>query len=348
MKEPLATRGGNITPLTEDIGPNAPRLVQFVRKTVTLIVKLIITLALLYFAVSRINFNTVAQRLEHVAAGWVIAAILVMVMQTFIAAMRWQVILRRCGGVIPFGHAIRYTFIALFFSQVLPSTIGGDAARIWLTARDGVGWSKAISSGIIDRVAGVLFLALIVVVCIPESFVVIRDPLARSGLLGLGLVGVTAPTLFIGFGCRQWTVLHRIPLARQINAAANAAYGIFTAPLSSLTVGSLSLIVLFLTILASWLAARSIAAPFNFLTAVLLIPPVLLMATIPISIAGWGVRESAMMIAFSYSGLLPADGLLVSTLLGLTTFAVGLIGGSAWALRDRGKEPAITEQPGTP
>jgi hypothetical protein len=32
----------------------------------------------------------------------------------------------------------------------------------------------------------------------------------------------------------------------------------------------------------------------------------------------------------------------------LTTFAVGLIGGSAWALRDRGKEPAITEQPGTP
>jgi uncharacterized membrane protein YbhN (UPF0104 family) len=319
-----------------------------VKKTVTLIVKLTITLALLYFAVSRINFDIVAQRLEHVVAGWLIAAILVMVAQAFLAALRWQIILRRCGALIPFSHAVRYTFISLFFSQVLPSTIGGDAARIWLTARDGVGWSKAISSVIIDRAAGVFFLALIVVVCLPESFAVIHDPLARSGLLSLGLLGVTAPVLFIGFGCREWTVLHRIPLARQINAAANAAYGIFITPHSSLAVGSLSLIIQLLTIVASWLAARSIAAPFDFLTAVLLIPPVLLMATVPISIAGWGVRESAMMMAFSYSGLLPADGLLVSALLGFTTFAVGLIGGSVWALRDRGKEPAITEEPGTP
>ena len=41
----------------------------------------------------------------------------------------------------------------------------------------------------------------------------------------------------------------------------------------------------------------------------LLVLPVILVATIPISIAGWGVRESAMMVAFSYAGLAETDGL---------------------------------------
>ena len=53
-----------------------------------------------------------------------------------------------------------------------------------------------------------------------------------------------------------------------------------------------------------------------------------LVATIPISIAGWGVREGAMMTVFAYAGLLDADGLIVSILYGVGLFAVGAVGGS--------------------
>ena len=43
----------------------------------------------------------------------------------------------------------------------------------------------------------------------------------------------------------------------------------------------------------------------------------ILIATIPVSIAGWGVRESAMILAFSYAGLAESDGLIVSILFGV-------------------------------
>ena len=64
--------------------------------------------------------------------------------------------------------------------------------------------------------------------------------------------------------------------------------------------------------------------------ALLLVLPVMLIVTIPISIAGWGVRESALVLAFFYAGLPESDGLLVSVLMGGAMFAVGVIGGLVW------------------
>jgi hypothetical protein len=57
---------------------------------------------------------------------------------------------------------------------------------------------------------------------------------------------------------------------------------------------------------------------------------VILIATIPVSIAGWGVRETAMILAFSYAGLAESDGLIVSILFGVVNLAVGAIGGIVW------------------
>jgi hypothetical protein len=63
-----------------------------------------------------------------------------------------------------------------------------------------------------------------------------------------------------------------------------------------------------------------------------LIPPIVLITMLPISIAGWGVREATMIVAFGYTGLTQADGLMVSILFGASYFMVGAIGGLVWIL----------------
>jgi uncharacterized membrane protein YbhN (UPF0104 family) len=306
-----------------------------VKKAIALIAKLAITLALLYFSISRANLGLVIQRARELNIFWLLGAVAVLSLQTIVSALRWRSILRDCGADIQISRASRYTFVALFFSQVLPSTIGGDAARVWLVARDGVGWANAIYSAITDRAAGVLALALFVLFGIPASFAMIHDPLARAALLLLGCASVLAPALFIAIGSRQWSMLTHFATTRHLNAAAHAAYRIFVSPRAAAWVLALSLIVQLLTITGAWLAAKSVAAPFAFSDAVLLIPPVLLIATVPISIAGWGVRESAMVMAFSYSGLSNADGLLVSALFGFATLILGVIGGLLWMIGNR-------------
>ena len=86
------------------------------------------------------------------------------------------------------------------------------------------------------------------------------------------------------------------------------------------------------SVLIAWCAAQSVDAPFQLWHALLLLPPVLLIASVPISIAGWGVRESTFVLAFSYAGLSEADGLVVSVLFGAAFFIAGLAGGLTWLL----------------
>jgi hypothetical protein len=99
-------------------------------------------------------------------------------------------------------------------------------------------------------------------------------------------------------------------------------------------VAVLSLSVHVLTVVIAWCVVRSITAPVTFGQAFQLVPPVLLITMVPISIAGWGVREAAMGLAFGYAGLMPNEGVNVSLVFGAVTFLVGAFGGLVWIFSD--------------
>lgn len=92
----------------------------------------------------------------------------------------------------------------------------------------------------------------------------------------------------------------------------------------------LSLTVHVLAVVIAWCAVRSISAPIDFEQVFILIPPIMLITMMPISIAGWGVREATLMVAFGYAGLAQADGTVVSILFGAVSFMVGCIGRLGW------------------
>ena len=85
-----------------------------------------------------------------------------------------------------------------------------------------------------------------------------------------------------------------------------------------------------MTISAAWCCVKAVAAPVGFAHVLFLMPPVLLIATVPISIAGWGVRETSMIAAFAYAGLAESDGLTLSILFGAVNFIIGILGGIVW------------------
>ena len=85
-----------------------------------------------------------------------------------------------------------------------------------------------------------------------------------------------------------------------------------------------------LAVMIAWCAARSISASRDFEHIFMLIPPIMLITMMPISIAGWGVREATMMVAFGYAGLAQTDGTVVSILFGAVSFLIGCVGGLVW------------------
>jgi glycosyltransferase 2 family protein len=307
-----------------------------------------VSCVLLYFAFTQVKFDLVGRQLDHLKYSWLAAAVLLLIFQISLGALRWQRIVIHCDApdASPFtiSGALRYNFIAAFFNQTLPSTVGGDAVRIWLLGRDQGGWRAAAYSVLIDRLAGVLVLALLVVVCLPWSFALISNVSGRIALLIVGFGSIGACLAFLALGFIRWQWLDRWWLTRQLAAAAAMARDVFGRPSSGALIAVFSLLIHCLSASAAWCLAKLAAAPLEWSQALLLVLPVLLIATIPLSIAGWGTRETAMVLAFGYAGLPESDGLVVSVLLGIATFAAGLPGGIVWIL-DRGKRLRDSRQP---
>jgi uncharacterized membrane protein YbhN (UPF0104 family) len=300
------------------------------RRWLLLLAKAAISILLLYLSLRAVNLGALGERLGRVRLGWIAAALMVQAAQVGILAARWQVIVTACGGQLRLGSALRISFIAMFFNSVLPSTVGGDAARVVMLKRGGGGWAVAAYSVLIDRIIGLTALALIVIACLPWTLTLVTEPLARAFLLLIGGGAIAGAVVFIMIGMLRWPLLARFALTRHLAEVSRITWRLCRDLRSVALVGAASFAVQLLTIATVWCLAQSVAASASFALLLFLIPPVLLITTVPVSIAGWGLREGSMIVAFTYAGLAPGDGLIVSVLFGLSTFALGIVGGLIW------------------
>src|ERR1700755_613772 len=146
-------------------------------------IKILVSAALLYFALRKINFYDLASRFDVASLGWIGLAIAVTFLQIFVGALRWREISRDCGAPLATMQAFRFNLIGTFFNQTLPSSIGGDAVRLWLVARVGAGWRAAAYSIFVDRAIGLIALAVVIIASLPWSYRLISDPNGRTALL---------------------------------------------------------------------------------------------------------------------------------------------------------------------
>jgi uncharacterized membrane protein YbhN (UPF0104 family) len=292
--------------------------------------KVAISAALLYLALRKVNLSELLSRFTLGSLFWIGMAIAVTFLQIFVGVLRWREISAACGAPLELDRAMRYNVIGTFFNPTLPSAIGGDAVRLWLVARAGAGWRAATYSIFVDRAVGLIALAIIIVASLPWSYRLINDPEGRSALLLLDLAALGGGLGFLLVGALKWPWLKRWWATHHLHACAVIANRVLFDPSRGPLVAILSLLVHVLTVVIAWCVVQSIAAPVSFGQIFQLIPPVMLITMMPISIAGWGVREATMGLAFGFAGLMTNEGVNVSLLYGAVTFIVGAFGGLVW------------------
>jgi uncharacterized membrane protein YbhN (UPF0104 family) len=246
--------------------------------------------------------------------------------------LRWREVSAACGAPLTTTTALRFNLIGTFFNQTLPSSIGGDAVRLWLVARGGAGWRAATYSIFVDRAIGLIALAVIIVASLPWSYRLIGDPRGQMALLLVDFAALAGGVGFLLLGVLPWPWLKRWWGTHHLHACSRIADGVLFSAKHGPKITALSLAVHVLTAVIAWCVVKSIAAPIGFGEVFQLVPPVVLITMLPISIAGWGVREATMGLAFGYAGLATTEGVNVSLLYGAVCFIVGALGGLVWIL----------------
>ena len=302
---------------------------------VSVAIKAAITLALLGWLLQRIDLAPMAARFAGIDAALFLAAIGMMMAQLLLTGWRWMAIAAIIGAPIERGVALRLTMIGQFFNQTLPSAIGGDAVRAWLASREGMPLAKAIGGVFADRLVALLLLVAIVGATLPAFYARVADTGLRAA--SVALVGATAlgVAVLIALGPLVVALLQRHrwtqPLA---TLAADLRATLVTFPASAPVIG-MAIVVHLGVIVSVWLVARALAIDVTLVDCIVLVPPIVLVTTLPISIAGWGVRESATVLGFGFIGVAPADALALSVAFGLVQIVIGLPGGLVWLLRRR-------------
>src|SRR5260370_35451703 len=93
---------------------------------------ILVSAALLYFSLRKINLAELASRINVSSLGCFGLAIAVTFLQIFLGVLRWREISAECGAPLETKQAMRYNSIGTSFNQSLLSSLCGDAITLWL------------------------------------------------------------------------------------------------------------------------------------------------------------------------------------------------------------------------
>ena len=257
------------------------------------------------------------------------AAFLAFFVQSFLIGTRWCHIMRAIGGELRYRSAVAAVMVGLFFNQGLPSSLGGDAVRVWRLHGAGTPLRISVRSVLVDRLIGLISLAILAAVGLPMLVARLGyTPLAGLATL-LAAAGILGPALLMWIGPRLACF---VPdrLGRIIVELSADLWAVFARPVVLRNVMGPALATHALSLLGILILAKNLGLDFDSWDAVALVPPVLIVSVLPISLAGWGVREGAMVAFLGAAGFAGPEPFALSILMGLLLLAGGLVGGVVW------------------
>ena len=295
-------------------------------------VKAAVSAGLLWLLFSAYDIQDSMGRLASIDSWSLALAALALPASILIVTFRWRIVLASLGETIAAKAAFAIVMIGLFFNQVLPSNLGGDAMRVWRLCKAGVSVGRSVGSVMLDRLIGVIALALLVLSTLPLAVGLIDDTAILAAFAIFIIAVVAGLAVLLGLD-RVMLLASRVLPRRLVDALSALARDSRAVLLNrrrafavlGLAVLNQLLIVGLVAVLAWGLDIR--AEPVSFLV---LIPPVLLATMLPLSFAGWGVREGAMVALLGTVGVAPGEALALSVAFGLLLLAGSLPGGVIW------------------
>jgi uncharacterized membrane protein YbhN (UPF0104 family) len=318
-------------------------LAQFInaarRRWVVILAKALVSVGLIGWILRQVDLPDLVNQMNRLKPSTLAVALsgaaIVLMMQGPILAWRWARIATRLHSPLCFTKATQITFVGLFFNQTLPTSIGGDAVRVWLAHRQGLSLRYAANSVLLERLSGLLTLVVMMTVALP----LIWSDIAHLPVRFLFVAAL--PLALFGIVMLWWSAnLRRRATLNAVIALATDMRRILSAP--GLTLELLALGVLSNLLVVGGIYVFGVAVGMSLTVGQYLglIPAVILCTVVPISIAGWGLREGAMIVLLGSAGVSTEMGLLVSVLFGLALILAALPGGLIWLM-----EKPLTKSP---
>jgi uncharacterized protein (TIRG00374 family) len=258
---------------------------------------LVLALAFAYILL-KIDVHKTARIIGSADPLWVAISACLILVAIFPMAWRWQLLLEARGIHESLVWLTRAYFVSLAVGQVLPTSVGGDASRIYETSRRHRGHVATITGSVlVERALGGAVTLLLA--AIGFLLAIGRYPVGPYLWIELVLVGGTALLGFVFFSrVARGRLVFVVPLARRLRVERPARIiyeGVHGYRNHRGTLGAVSLATFVVQtggILSIYAAGRAVGIHVSLLAYVVFGPLLFLVLLVPFTINGLGVREA--------------------------------------------------------
>jgi uncharacterized protein (TIRG00374 family) len=286
----------------------------------------------------RIDLGQTGHVLARASVGWWLASLGIWIASVWPLSWRWQKLLAAGGVREPLGWLARTTFVSYAAAQVLPTSLGGDASRIYETARRHPGTRGPVAGTVIlERALGGA--ATLVLAAVGFVLAVGRYSIEGYLWVELAFIVLTAAGSFVLFSTRLHPLLHRLrPLLRRLRLESvlrdvYLALHAYRRRLRLLGwVFALTIAVQAARVLAIWCAGKAVGVELSPRPYYVMGPLLFLVMLVPFTINGLAVRESFFVSFLGALGVSPDRAFSAGFLFFLVTIVVALPGAGilAW------------------
>jgi len=283
-----------------------------------LAVKLLVSVGLLLYLTRRVDFGEIAGFLRRADPWLLVAALLLYLLGQCLSAVKWA----RLATAVGFRESLprfgAYYFIGMFFNAFGFGTVGGDVVRALYLAGGGGRRALALNTVLADRVSGLLVLLGIALV----SLVLLHHyELPAAVYWGV----ITLSSVLLG----SWRLLPR--LLPWVFPAENRLRRLIERDLAPywndgwllLQIGGLSAIFHLSQIGVLMILTRALRLDVPWSYCFIFGPLVNIMAAVPVSLNGLGVREGGYVYFLAHIGVSQDSAVAFA----LTWFAVVMLAG---------------------
>jgi uncharacterized protein (TIRG00374 family) len=293
---------------------------------------LVVTGLAVAYILWKVNLRTTVDVLRHASVGWFLVSLGIWVVSVWPLAWRWLKLLASSGVHERLGWLVRTTFVAYAAAQVLPTSLGGDASRIYETARRHPGSRGPVAGTVLlERALGGAATLLLAAV----GFVLALGHYSVGGYVWVELAFVILSVVgaWVLFSASLHPVLHKMRpgLARlRIEAILRDVYLAVHAYRRKLRllcgVFALTLVVQTARVLAIWCAGKAVGVDLSPRPYYVMGPLLFLVMLVPFTINGFAVRESFFVSFLGTLGVSADQAFAAGFLFFVVTIVVALPG----------------------
>ncbi|MBU1121541.1 MAG: lysylphosphatidylglycerol synthase transmembrane domain-containing protein [Candidatus Omnitrophota bacterium] len=294
------------------------------------IFRIFISIAILFFLIKLITDKSIIEIYSNAKKIYIFWGFCILSLTFIFLLIRWRFLLSSLGIKLPFKEVFLAFFSGLFFNLFCPSVIAGDIFRGFSISRRHGHPHKVASSILMDRFCGAF--ALIIIACF--SFGIGRHLLPQGQVLFsiLFLSFILGAASLIIFSKRFFLLLMKVfkqknKLRRKLIDFHDQLYFFRKDPKVFLKALAISLPMQMLLPFSFFVMSKAFSLDVSIIYFFVLVPIITVIAFIPITVMGIGVRESGAVYFFSLIGIEKSIGFGLSFLSSAFLILGSIIGG---------------------